>query len=294
MEPAAARPQVRGVADDLREVARRLTYDAFGRENEYPDGGLDALPLEYLGPVIEHCRPDLWSVGRREADVGALEATLRQGIERLTGRFGRLPSKGESDGQISNEEAALRYFNLDGSARLDHIRKIDVDDAEHDDKGAKRHDKVLFVLREISGVEKKSTFRRKLLNLRLQLAKVLIDIAYGPEPAAAQSPLLSKDASSLADAPVLDLSSEEDRQTQAQKKRCQPSLDVRRLLDGSNAYAHDIAVSNGLHVTRTLEATLLDKLKDSNNVELRMLVGKAGSGKSTLLWSLHERLSKSR
>lgn len=161
-------------------MARRRTPEVFGRKPQHGSKERDPLPLIFLLPIVKHCQPQIWHDDLRDAQVKALEATLRQGIDKLAGKFGKIPGKDEVDNRISNEEAALRYFNLDGSGKLAHIRKIDVDDVEYEDKGTKGYEKILSVFRDVSGVYEGSTLSGKLRELCRKLAVVLIDLAYGP------------------------------------------------------------------------------------------------------------------
>ncbi|MDT0309672.1 hypothetical protein RM780_22325 [Streptomyces sp. DSM 44917] len=262
-------PDVNALVDELGSVVNRLVPGAFGVDAKDGQKSREPLDIPILKGIAEQSFRDEW----RRGDWGhALELTLKRAIGQLKGQFAS-NSTWKPGRRITNEEVALRYFNLDGSTDLGRVESIDFNDASFDGLGGDRYVKVFHALKNAIAFDRSDErLRAYLRKLRYRLAEILLDpdfpFTVAPEPVRAGRVSAVRSPST------------DDYDT-----------GVRELLATSAMYVHDISIDAELHVVRTLEPALLEQLKDTSHPWPRVIVGEAGSGKSTLLWSLHQSLA---
>ncbi|MBB1152499.1 ATP-binding protein [Amycolatopsis dendrobii] len=167
--------EVEDVKADLQSVAERLVPRVFGLPAQDGYKALGPLELRVLGRVAEDNFLEPWNQNRAHA----VELTLRAAINQLDGNF---PSGGKwkPDRRVTNQEVALRYFNLDGSpSGHPAVKEVDMDDVAYDDFGSKHYNKVLQALKDAIGFDGGgSTLRRYLSLLRESLAKIIANPAF--------------------------------------------------------------------------------------------------------------------
>lgn len=150
------------IRDELDDVAQRLVSRAFGVL-----GKQEALPIPALRQVIERNFPEEWQTNQSIA----LQLTLERAIARLDGMFGG----------ITTQEAALRLLNLDGTPRFPGIKKLDEDSivgAKGDSKKMYGHLRAELVEKACLAGAGDTTIRRKISDLRRDLAQILVDPAF--------------------------------------------------------------------------------------------------------------------
>jgi tetratricopeptide (TPR) repeat protein len=191
--------QLQALVAELEAVAQRFVGRVFGARA--PDTKpLKPLSLPNFQPLIVRHARHLWEADR---PTEALEWTLRQAISKLEGTFGATPAR---PGSITKKEAALRYFNLDGSPDLPHVKPVDVYDASWERKGGKFYNRILSALREAANLDRgESTVGTHLRKLRRELAEIVLHLdAFSVEEHASVSvprPQQSKQYVSIVDRP---------------------------------------------------------------------------------------------
>jgi adenylate kinase family enzyme len=169
---------------ELEAIAERLVARVFGASGSDMKT-LEPLSITNLRPIIEELAGKLWEAGR---PVEALESTLKQAISKLEGKFGAPPDRPEL---ISKKEAALRYFNLDGSPDLPGVNPVDVYDPRWEHIGGKLYYKVLASLAEAANLDREQkTFSTHVRKLRRELAETLLDLEVFPAEEHAFAPVL--------------------------------------------------------------------------------------------------------
>lgn len=148
--------RVKIVTEELTRLAQRLTDRAFIFVGNKPP-----LDMPNLCKRATDHFPHEWA----KDPIIALEITLRHGITKLDGSFGK----------ISAQEAAFRLFNMDGEPNFPDIKKSDVEYLGDD--GDKKYNELRNDLRERAGLVHagSSTVRSKLNGLKRALARVLLD-----------------------------------------------------------------------------------------------------------------------
>lgn len=170
-------PLISAIADELLEVARRGVPGTFGVYNKCGKEEHAPLPIRQLRLIVERNARQSWQENRWST---ALESTLKRAISRLRGEFGSL-QKGQADTRITNEEAALRFFNFDGSPSFPHVKPVDFNDIKYDRIKGQNYNKVLSELVEVAGLhDSPSTITREVKKLRIRLAGILITLDVQP------------------------------------------------------------------------------------------------------------------
>ncbi|MEV8439053.1 ATP-binding protein [Actinosynnema sp. NPDC051121] len=162
------RPPVEEIADELLHLAQRGIDHAF-----LPRGDTSPTDIRWLCQQAERLFPLEWQRGRNQA-LGAL---IRSGIAHLEGFLGKIPRK----------HAALRLFNLD-SLPTDAVSVRRLVRSE-----GKLYATILEELwREAGRIGSESSRRRRLAELRREIAMALVDIGSN-SPAVAVAPAPSSD-----------------------------------------------------------------------------------------------------